>query len=697
MCERVGRFAGIAVLGLLPIGASHLGDAVVLAQPEEAPGSAVAAGELLVEPPTLINLGFEWLIEGDDNRNAAVEVSYRRQGGTAWSPALPLLRLQRERISVGNQFDVVVPNMFAGSILDLEPDTAYEARFVMTDPDGVIGEADRTVTVRTRPEPVPHEGGRVFHVYPHGFEGAKIEPSFEGLICAYNSSCGGGDFATAGRPRVRAGDTLLVHAGLYRYDHLEYGGANRAFPFEGTYYLTADGTPERPIVIKAAGDGEVVFDGNGNFALFNVMAADYTYFEGITFRNTEFAIWAGQQFIAGAKGLTVKHSRFEDVGVGVFTNYSGSSNFYIADNRFHGRNDSERMIGWTDAPLWGRFDGVDGQVHPPVMASYVAVKLYGPGHVVAYNYIADFHDGINVETYGNPDGSVASGPGTPDGPGYPPREYWDRRPVAIDFYNNHITNSHDNPIETDGSLHNVRVLRNLFINHPSHAFCSQPVLGGPVYWIRNIGYNLPGGSSRFFGAAGVVFYNNTILSETTGTMSNTHWRNNLILGQNAPSDFRGQRPNLFGITTFTNYTSSDYNGFGPAPDTEMPFRWESPPFDVAADFRAPDHTPALELREFATLEEYSAATGQDRNSVQVGYDVFVNVPALDARDVGTLQTVHDADDLDFRLRPGSAAVDRGMVLPTVTDGFTGRAPDLGALEVGGAAPHYGPRDPESAP
>jgi len=174
-------------------------------------------------------------------------------------------------------------------------------------------------------------------------------------------------------------------------------------------------------------------------------------------------------------------------------------------------------------------------------------------------------------------------------------------------------------------------------------------------------------------------------------MSNTHWRNNLILGQNAPSDFRRGRSNLFGITTFTNYTSSDYNGFGPAPDTEMPFRWESPPFGVPADFRAPGHAPALELREFATLEEYSATTGQDRNSVQVGYDVFMNVPALDARDVRTLQNIYDAEDLDFRLRSGSAAVDRGMVLPSVTDGFTGSAPDLGALEVGVATPHYGPR------
>ena len=79
----------------------------------------------------------------------------------------------------------------------------------------------------------------------------------------------------------------------------------------------------------------------------------------------------------------------------------------------------------------------------------------------------------------------------------------DRRPVAIDFYNNYITNSHDNPIETDGGMHNIRVMRNMFINHASHAFCNQPALGGPVYWIRNIAYNLPGGSTRLTnGSAG---------------------------------------------------------------------------------------------------------------------------------------------------------------------------------------------------
>src|SRR6185436_870592 len=184
--------------------------------------NAIVPGEFVIEPPTLINLGFEWFVQGDDNRNASVAVSYRKKGETPWKTALPMLRLKGERVYQQSQVDVIAPNMFAGSILDLEPNTVYEAQFVMSDPDGVRGESRRVVTVRTRPEPKPYEGGRVFHVYPHGFTGQKTEPSFEGLMCAYNYSCAGTDWATAGRPRVRAGDTILVHAGLYKYNRYEY-------------------------------------------------------------------------------------------------------------------------------------------------------------------------------------------------------------------------------------------------------------------------------------------------------------------------------------------------------------------------------------------------------------------------------------------------------------------------------------------
>ena len=46
---------------------------------------------------------------------------------------------------------------------------------------------------------------------------------------------------------------------------------------------------------------------------------------------------------------------------------------------------------------------------------------------------------------------------------------------------------------------------------------------------------------------------------------------------------------------------------------------------------------------------------------------------------------------DLQLAAGSAAVDKGVALAGVNDGFTGLAPDLGAYEVGIAPPTYGPR------
>jgi hypothetical protein len=127
---------------------------------------------------------------------------------------LPWLRLNAERVLSNVRFDVISPNMFAGSIIDLQPDTSYEVQATISDPDGVSGQAQKVVTVRTRAEPMPYAGGRVFHVYPHGTPNSvKIQPAFEGLLAAYNNSSSGTDMTMATRPRVRAGDTILVHAG----------------------------------------------------------------------------------------------------------------------------------------------------------------------------------------------------------------------------------------------------------------------------------------------------------------------------------------------------------------------------------------------------------------------------------------------------------------------------------------------------
>ena len=151
------------------------------------------------------------------------------------------------------------------------------------------------------------------------------------------------------------------------------------------------------------------------------------------------------------------------------------------------------------------------------------------------------------------------------------------------------------------------------INSASHAFCNQPSNGGPIYWIGNIAYHLPGGSTRLTnGSAGVLFYNNTILSETTAqAASNVHWRNNLFLGENST-------PAIFTINTFTNYTSSDYNGFRLNPGAEFSFQWNSPPAAACRRITpAPDikrRTPDSTLRDACRLQPGDASGSTQHRS-----------------------------------------------------------------------------------
>jgi len=646
-------------------------------------------GEFVIDPPTLVSLGFEWRISGDDNRNARVDVTFHKKGEEQWRKGLPLLRLQHESVpggtpreGSGHYFAYVAPDMFAGSLLNLEPDTEYECHFVLSDPDGVKGKAEKTVIVRTRKEPLPAEGGHVYHVYPFGYKGTRQEPSFTGLMAAYYMGSDHSDHSNAFPPRVQPGDIILVHAGLYKDNRFVYSGFDRTIaaygtPFDGTYYLTASGTPDKPIVIKGAGDGEIIFDGDGCQNLFNLMGGNYNYFEGVTVRNTNVAFLLGIKNIAGSSGFTLKHSRIENIGRAIEDDWSGSKNFYIADNVFIGRHDPTRLQSWWTPAVWAKFPG-----YPALITSEYAVKIYGQGHVVAYNYVANWHDGIDIATYGDPDGT--------------PNELRDRVPVSIDFYNNDIYNMADNCFEADGGAHNIRVFRNRCFNEAGGAFSAQPTFGGPLYFYQNLAYdNTTGGPLKLIDTpAGVLIYQNTFFGQgrLMGPASNIHFRNNLILGD-------GWADSVFNLRTYTNYSSSDYDGFRPNPGVENSFEWTSPAFGTDVDF-----VGKLVERHFKTLAEYQQATKQDQHSVLVGYDIFVNVKMPDKDDP---QHLYNPEDFDFRLKAAlsgtegrqapNPAIDAGMLLPTINDDFTGKAPDLGAYELDRPLPHYGPRQWPSGP
>jgi hypothetical protein len=612
------------------------------------PVQAAKAGRFVVEPPTLICLGFEWEITGDDNRNATVGVSYRASGSGAWRDALPLLRMGGERIF---RAPYTVPHKFAGSIMDLEPDTEYEVRLTMKDPEGVSGQAVQTVKVRTRGEPKAATGGRLLHVYPPSWRAAKQEPNFTGLMAAY-AGAGTGDWNVVFQNKVGPGDVIMVHAGLYKGDRHNYVDP-MSTTFDGAYLLTAKGTPDRPIVVRAAGDGEVIFDGDGAFRLFDVMGSEYNIFDGLTIRNTEVAFWAGVKDVAGAKGLTVRNCRIENVGIGINAQYAGSRDFYIADNVFIGREDRHRILGWANPGLYG--------AHP--INSYYAVKVYGAGHVIAYNAVAFFHDGISVCTHGVPDADES------------------HHAVAIDIYNNDIHVTGDDFIEADGGVHNIRVMRNRGVNAAHTGLSAQPIFGGPAYYIRNIVYNTPV-ALKFINPAGVIVYHNTIVAEnrTDTQVSNARFANNLFLGTDAASGISA----LGGPTAYSTY---DYDGFRPNRGTELQYTWNGPRAGMMVDYDRPQN----QAQRFKTLAELAAATGQETHGIEIDYDLFENLRPPVTPDSSKPGTPYDAVNLNFRLKPESKAVDAGLALPNVNDDFAGKAPDLGAYEVGQAAPVYGPR------
>ena len=322
------------------------------------------------------------------------------------------------------------------------------------------------------------------------------------------------------------------------------------------------------------------------------------------------------------------------------------------------------------------------------MASYVAVKLYGPGHVVAYNYIADFHDGINVETYGNPDGSVAVGPGHRRRP-----EVSDARVLGPAPGGDRLLQQlhHQLPRQPDRD-------RRQHAQHPRDAEHVDQLTRRTRSAIsrRSAGRSTGSatspitcrrGSTRLTnGAAGVLFYNNTILSETAAAgASNTHWRNNLMLGENAA-------PAIFTVTPTPTTPRPTTTASGRIPAPSRRSRGTRRRAASAADFTGPgSRRRRLETRQFATLAEYSQATGQDAQ--RAGRLRRVRERAA-ARRAGRRRRCRSSIAPRISISACKPGVGGGRSRRGAAERhrrFAGRAPDLGALEVGQRASQYGPR------
>ena len=508
--------------------------------PPEDTRNEVVPGELIVDPPTLNNLGFRWLIDGDYNRNATVEVAFRKKGKTDWQEGPPMLRIQHEITARHRDRHHRTGNLFAGSVLFLEPETAYEVRLTLRDPDGGAPDEPLVFEAVTRGEPRAWTEGRTLTVYPPDWEGERGETDvFATLMDAYGAA--------------EPGDVILLRAGIH--------------PAEGApYILRKGGLPGKPIVFRGEGAEKTILQGlDPSEDLFRIPGADHLMFEHLTLRGAESAIRTGEHTLgdkntAGASWLTVRHCRIEDVRIGVWTFSEQSANWYIADNVIVGR----------DTQWYPRRRGE--YMH----GSHTGVNVYGQGHVVAYNRIRGFSDSLAVANY------------------RPPPEDLHRQAMNIDFHNNDLSFAEDDTIEADYGVHNIRVYENLLRNTHT-ALSVQPSFGGPVYLIRNVAFGITDLLFKFnMAPAGILAYHNTLLSAGHGfrapPWSNSDIRNNLILAGDGPLIDTG----IFdpGVSTM------DDNGWRVDPSVVDPIRWRHgrPSRDLYPDLAAFSAATGLETR-----------------------------------------------------------------------------------------------------
>jgi len=554
-------------------------------------------GAVYVEPSTLHCLGFEWTIEGDVNRNGRVAVAYRRTGTRTWRQGHDLLRIAGERVGmnlVEQGYDWTCGNLYAGSVLFLQPGTRYDVTLTLTDPDqdGVV--AERRIRVATKSVPALPIGGRSLEIH-------------------------GDEQLAAALKDARPGDILRLHAGTYR----------------DTYALARSGTRRRPVVLRDAGDGPVIFTDSGR--CFELDRAEYVWFQGLTFRGCEFPLHAGER--ATTKGLTVLRCRFEDNDAGILLRSTACRDIYIADNVFVGTK--------------GTWHRKEGKKRP-----YKAMRVAGQGIDVCYNRVVNHWDGLSTWQV------------------KPTREAA-KKLSAVDFYHNDVGQVVDDS-EADYGQHNIRFWCNRLVD--MHVGLSaQPIYGGPCYFLRNVQYNVTRGAVFKLNCqpAGVLIYNNT-------SFSSDHVHGSHVAGLSLQWSNVRVHNNLFLGTTGATLTAGpldpeisrlDYNGYGIVQPLKI--QWLTPPSEGRRHGR---------LEVYESFEAFTRRTGQEEHHVPVTFADLCSVqPPRGEKATSSL------DFGDPRLRSGSKAIDAGVPIPNITDGFRGRAPDLGAFEHGDPIPHYGPR------
>ncbi len=396
----------------------------------------------------------------------------------------------------------------------------------------------------------------------------------------------------------------------------------------GTYdtlVVESDGTPGQPIVLRGSATADVIVDGD-----VRLDGRSYVHVESLTVRGMIKLNDADHVAVIGCH----VEAGLGATGDGIVAYGSGSTDGYFADNVVIGRT------GWAEASLGVSGDNV-GE----------GIVMTGPGNVIVHNRVVGFRDCISL---------------------LEDQDAVDQR--SVDILRNDLDTCADDAIEADFAMGNVRVVGNRMANC-FIAMSSQPGLGGPTYFVRNVVFNAIFQAFKpNRGSIGDIWLHNTVVKsgDAMGVYAGVSWsrayfRNNLFLGGVGGADWNGFSSGTGRVLAVADADATcdfDYDGLGSHGTGTFVAR-------IGAD----------------TYTSFDAliASGRETHATEVGLDVFA------ASVVFPEVPFPRHEPADLRLAAGGDAVDRGLVIANVNDGFAGSAPDLGAFEAGAGPPLYGPR------
>lgn len=452
--------------------------------------------------------------------------------------------------------------------------------------------------------------------------------------------------------KLRAGEIEVALKARTRSDRFPVGETTAlpAGDSAESFTISKNGTPQGYHLVAPPVGGRTTLDAKnrGNNLIID---ADYVIVRGVELRN---AATHGILIKAGHHDIVVEQCHISGwgryAGPVSYGNVGGDLDSAIYAEKGCGNLTLQRNL--LENPRGASSDWEDGH---PVGPQGISLINSSGGNVIRFNDIWSsedhgFNDGIGGASNFSREGS-------------PCRD--------SDIYGNFIRNCWDDAIESEGANMNVRIWGN-YLDHFYNGIATACVSRGPIYVFRNV-YAV----SRY-----------THRNSVGGACIKTGERDDLGGGRRYIFHNTALQPNGV-FSAFTSHVNPNCVSRNNIFDCRGPLatKQEKPPAsDYDYDFfNGSDRGTAREAHGVRGKVAYVATS---RLEFFPAPRVAVVTYGLIATDMGAGEKRNITDPVVSAPNP---VIDAGDVLPNFNDGFTGKAPDLGAFEVGRPPLEFGRR------